>query len=122
MNVPETKAETNFLKKKTKTKQSFKYVKDEGSRDSYLQILHVSNAEDETQTDGKNFCILPLKNQRKTSSFVLLAFLVLLSPASLFSSLFFFHSAERIKEKTSMFPNYPCFFTPYLSCVFLFFL
>jgi len=111
MNVPETKAVTDFLKKRTKkNKQSFKYVKDEGSRDSYLQILHVSNADNETQTDGKNFCLLPLKNQRKTSSFVLLAFLVLLSPTSLFSSLFFFHSDERIKEKkTSMFPCYLCF-------------
>jgi len=110
-----------FWKKEQKTKQSFKYVKDEGSRDSHLQILHVSNVEDETQTDGKNFCLLPLKNQRKTSSFVLLAFLVLLSPASLFSSLFFFHSDERIKEKkTSMFPCYLCFHSlPLLRFSFL---
>jgi hypothetical protein len=113
MNVPETKAATDFFwKKEQKTKQSFKYVKDEGSRDSYLQILHVSNADNETQTDGKNFCLLPLKNQRKNSSFVLLAFLVLLSPASLFSSLFSFTMTKGSKKKNLYVPLLSVFSLP----------
>jgi hypothetical protein len=119
---PRNKSSNRFFfeKKNKKTKQSFKYVKDEGSRDSYLQILHVSNVDNETQTDGKNFCLLPLKNQRKTSSFVLLAFLVLLSPAYLFSSLFSFTVTKGSKKKKPLCSPAICVFTPCLCCVFLF--
>ena len=44
--LPKTKAETNFEKKKNQTK-NFKYVKKKKSQDSYLRILHVLNAKDE---------------------------------------------------------------------------
>jgi len=74
----------------------------------------------------KNFCLLPLKNQRKTSSFVLLAFLVLLSPASLFSSLFSFTVTKGSKKKNlyvpllSVFslPASVAFFFSFFSCFF----
>jgi hypothetical protein len=50
---PQNKSRNRFLKRNKNQTNSFKYVKDKGSRDSYLWILLVLNAKDETQTDGK---------------------------------------------------------------------
>jgi hypothetical protein len=123
MNVPETKATTNFFeKKRTKTKQSFKYVKDEGSRGSYLQILHVSNTEDETQTDGKKLLPFTSEKPKKDFFFCSLGFSSFTVACLSFLFSFFFHSDERIKEKKPLCSPAICVFTPCLCCVFLFFL
>jgi hypothetical protein len=121
MNVPETKAATYVFEKKNKkpnkalNMSKMKEVETHTCRSCTFQMQKMRHKPME-----KNFCLLPLKNQRKTSSFVLLAFLVLLSPASLFSSLFSFTVTKGSKKKTSMFPCYLCFHSlPLLRFSFL---
>ena len=123
MNVPETKAATDVFEKKNKkpnkalNMSKMKEVETHTCRSCTFQMQKMRHKPME-----KNFCLLPLKNQRKTSSFVLLAFLVLLSPASLFSSLFFLsHWRKDQRKKTSMFPCYLCFHSlPLLRFSFLY--
>jgi hypothetical protein len=121
MNVPETKAATDVFEKKNKkpnkalNMSKMKEVETHTCRSCTFQMQKMRHKPME-----KNFCLLPLKNQRKTSSFVLLVFLVLLSPASPFSSLFSFTVMKGSKKKTSMFPCYLCFHSlPLLRFSFL---